>query len=191
MVEDWARTPLPALQPASRGDLSERMLLMLAALPKRSSDELSGRLLEQAYWLKLGHLPLAALDYLVDRALEICKWFPTIAECLEIVTGFQRQDDPIRLQREAERLAARELLARFDDARLALRRGELDQAAIDALPPRWKHSFEAQSLLRVVDGGYVACRMERLEGPEIDPETALGRLADQFPSLRENVGEAR
>jgi hypothetical protein len=157
---------------------------MDAALPRQSADDINGKLRLAAYRRKLGHLPAAQVNYLADQALERCKWFPTIAECLAIAAEWQRGDEPVLVKARAERVARDERQARLDDARRALRIGELDQDGIDALDERIRIILEAEGLLWRCERGSYAAR------PQTTPEAAdhaeiLSRLGEQFPSRRD------
>ena len=57
-----------------------------AMLPRRASDEVSGELLARGYWRMLGSkLSQAQMSVLSEMVLDRCKWFPTVAECNEIM----------------------------------------------------------------------------------------------------------
>lgn len=109
---------------------------MLAVLPKRSQDELSGELFVAAYQRKLSQFSNAGISHLADKAMEKCQWFPTIAECLEIMEGYWRQDEPWQRRNLAREIDQRERSARNRDE-LAMRRvneREMTQADVDTLP---------------------------------------------------------
>src|SRR5690349_1517654 len=78
-VDAIANAQLPALAPSSEKHFSQ-CLKSLAILPRQSSDQAKGELMTRLYHRQLGHLPAAAMSYLVDHALKRCRWFPTIAE---------------------------------------------------------------------------------------------------------------
>ncbi len=54
-------------------------------MPKKAGDEISGELLVRGYHRMLGHLTEHEMGALTEMVLERCKWFPTIAECKEIM----------------------------------------------------------------------------------------------------------
>lgn len=56
-----------------------------AMLPRKATDELSGQLLARGYYRMLGHLSEREMGWLSEMVLERCKWFPTVAECREIM----------------------------------------------------------------------------------------------------------
>lgn len=73
-------------------------------MPKKAGDELSGDLLAQGYWLALGSsLSVQEMDALTKMVLERCKWFPTVAECREIM-GEQSFSNPFYRASETARL---------------------------------------------------------------------------------------
>lgn len=60
--------------------------LWQAMLAKRASDEIDGELLAKGYWRVLGEkLTEQEMSALTEMVLERCKWFPTVAECREIM----------------------------------------------------------------------------------------------------------
>lgn len=156
-VEALAAAPLPAPEPCDREHFNQCLRVMLAVLPKRNSDDVSGKLLISAYQKKLGTFPKDQISYLADQATMRCEWFPSIAECLTIMQGWERNDDAVRVRREATIAARWEHQARFDDAMSRLATGEYDQAEIDVLPVSWKEVGETRGYLwRHDDGSYTA-----------------------------------
>lgn len=137
-----ANAPLPALPPVEERHLNQSVAVLDAALPRRNTDEASGKLMLAAYRRKLGHMPKEQIDYLCNAILERCRWFPTIAECLEIAGEWERAD--AREKARARNLIERERQARFDDAMRRLRWGEITQAEVDSWPERWKEIAATQ-----------------------------------------------
>lgn len=72
-------------------------------LPKKAGDEISGELLAAGYHRMLGHLSEAEMSALTEMVLERCKWFPTVAECREIMAG-QSYANPFYLARRSAEL---------------------------------------------------------------------------------------
>lgn len=129
--------------------------MLLAALPKRNSDEISGDLMISAYIGKLGGYPSDQIAFLCDAVLDRCQWFPTIAECLKILDEWKRDDAAIHLQERAKSFVFWDNQARFEDTMAALARGDVTQKEIDALPENWRQIAEARSLLWLhEDGSY-------------------------------------
>src|SRR5690606_24745344 len=65
-----------------------------AMMPKKAGDEISGELLARGYWRMLGEkLTEQEMSDLTEMVLERCKWFPTVAECREIM-GEQSYTNP-------------------------------------------------------------------------------------------------
>jgi hypothetical protein len=152
-----AVAPLPTLEPCDRDHFNQCLRVMLAVLPKRNSDDVSGKLLISAYQKKLGGYPTDQISYLADQATAKCEWFPSIAECISLMQGWKRNDDPVHVRRRAETAVRRELEARMDETMARLAAGQCDQAEIDALPIRWKEIAETRSYLwRHQDGTYTA-----------------------------------
>jgi hypothetical protein len=55
-------------------------------LAKRASDEVDGELVARGYWRMLGEkLTEKEMSDLTEMVLERRKWFPTVAECREIM----------------------------------------------------------------------------------------------------------
>lgn len=158
-MEELASSPLPALAPASDGELEERLLLLMATLPRQTAGERDGVLKVEGYLRVLRGLamPVPQIEFMVDAALARCAWMPAPTQLVEMAGEWERDDHSLRCQRNAKALARREREARFDETRAALRRGELDQDAIDALDEWSAMVFEAEGLLWRCDcGSYVA-----------------------------------
>jgi hypothetical protein len=154
---DLAAAPLPAPELCSRDHFNQCLLVMLAVLPKRNSDAVSGKLLIAAYQKKLGSYPHDQISYLADQATCRCEWFPSIAECISIMGGWQRNDEAVRIRRGAQVAARQERQARFDDIMAALAAGSLCQADVDALDSWSKEVGETRGYLRrQEDGTYVS-----------------------------------
>jgi hypothetical protein len=103
-VKALAQSRLPESIPCSERHFTQCLRVLLAVMPKRQSDELSGELFVAAYQRKLGHYPEAAISYLADKAMEKCQWFPTIAECLEILSDWRRHDSHVERRALAQRI---------------------------------------------------------------------------------------
>lgn len=114
-VGEIARRSLPPMTPCGDNHFKQAMRVMLAVLPKRDQDDISGELFVAAYRKKLANLSDEQISYLADKSMEKCKWFPTIAECLEIAASFKRNDDPKKAKSLANKLYGREQEARRMD----------------------------------------------------------------------------
>lgn len=140
MVKAIAAAPITPLPPCDERHFNQCLRIMLSVLPKRSADEVSGELFVAAYHRKLADKSNAAISFLADKAMERCRWFPTIAECLEILSEFRRNDEMIHKELDRRRLAGelarKEREARSDDALAehAVKAGFLTQEDVDALP---------------------------------------------------------
>lgn len=178
-VETIASSPLPVLEACDEAYFLKGLRILYASLPKRPTDRLSGKLMAEGYKLKLMHLPREAIDHLVNVALD-GRFFPSIAECQEIVGGWKRSDGLVKAR--ADTLARRERQARFDALLHQLDRGELSQTEIDALPERTCRIAEDRgSLRRVADGSYRP--RDRLAGfdPTLSPAEAMQAAVAAFP----------
>lgn len=59
--------------------------LWSSMLPSRAGDDLSGELRAKGYHRMLGHLTPTEMGWLTEMVLDECKWFPTVAECKEMM----------------------------------------------------------------------------------------------------------
>lgn len=114
LVDAIARAQMPTLAPPTPSQFAE-ILRRLATLPRRADDDGTGELRAAIYARHLGDFPLPALAYLAREAIEQCRWMPTVAECLQILNGWKRNDDAKRARDLARHLAQRERIARFED----------------------------------------------------------------------------
>lgn len=74
-------------------------------LAKRSSDEIDGELVARGYWRMLGEqLTEKQMSDLTEMVLDRCKWFPTVAECREIMAE-QSYLNPFYISARREELA--------------------------------------------------------------------------------------
>lgn len=140
MVKAISAAPITPLPPCDERHFNQCLRIMLAVLPKRSADEIAGELFVAAYHRKLAGKSNDEISFLADKAMERCHWFPTIAECLEILGDFRRNDEMIHRELDQRRQAAvivkRETDARMDETMQvrAMKRQELTQEEVDALP---------------------------------------------------------
>jgi hypothetical protein len=133
-VDSIARSPLPALPPCDSYRLGQALRMMQSTLPRRHADDVSGELFVAAYERHIGHYSQDAIDHLCDQSIRTCKWFPTVAECLEILSGWRRADAAVMRQRQAERAAARERNLRYDESQKPIEPlPALTQADVDAM----------------------------------------------------------
>lgn len=107
-----ARAPLPDLPPVDPKFLAQCLRMMLAVLPRQNADDIAGELFVAAYKNHLGGYPQDAIQYLTHRATGECKWFPTIAECREILEHWHRDDEAVHRRNLAARIYWREQEAR-------------------------------------------------------------------------------
>ena len=117
MVRKIAAAPLPCLPPCSEIHFARCLRVMLAVLPRQNSDDVAGELFVETYRRQLGDNPAAAISYLAEQATRACRWFPTIAECVEIVSGWRRADADTLRQSKASALASAEERARYNETR--------------------------------------------------------------------------
>lgn len=174
-AREIASAPLPAPEPCSERHFNQCLRVLLAALPKRNSDDVSGELLISAYQRKLGGFCKDQISYLSDKALERCEWFPTIAECMAIIGEWKRGDELLQLQDRAKSMVLWDRQRRFDDVMCELAGGRYSQAQIDAMPDSWKVVGETRGYLWAnADGSYTPRILpggERAKAPDVEAVT--------------------
>jgi len=128
---------------------------MQAALPMRSTDDDGGKLMAATYARMLGHHSREALLFMAEQAVAMCKWFPTIAECGEIIGTWRRTDDAVEAKRIATAMVATIARQRRETAQeaqatalTAIRNGRMSQAEFDALPETTRGAAEALGYAR-------------------------------------------
>ncbi len=134
--------------------------MMLAVLPKRNLDDISGEIFVKAYARMLGHLSNAQLSLVTEIVIARCKWMPTIAECLEIARDYPAKDSRIARYRLASRIARdeedarrqdqkdRELAAHYDQVRACLADGTRPD-----LPVMGLRSYPSDIIERAIAAG--------------------------------------
>jgi hypothetical protein len=143
-----------------------------ACLPSQNRSDVSLEAQAEAYGRMLGGYPAEAIRYLETQALARCKWFPTIAECLEILRGFTVRNPLAAKRSDVLRRISAEHTTRFDEAMFRLiADDEVPQDWIDALPETWKQMAETRSLLRLEDDGRYTLRQSAAR------ELAAARMA--------------
>lgn len=149
-----ASTPLPELAAYSPNKFQER-LRFLFSLPKKNVDDIGGEVQRAIYTTKLGRMPCEQLDFLIDYAIDNCRWMPSVAECLEIAEKWQRMDNAFRCKRVAKTLLFEDKEKRFAATMSALAARTYSQSQIDALPEYWAQVAEERGYLCRIDGGFV------------------------------------
>lgn len=147
-----AEAPLPPLPTCDSQVFAQSLRMMLAVLPKRQSDEVSGELFVVAYQRALSGYPKAAIRHLCDKAIETCRWFPTVAECLEILSTWRRTDEAVLRRAKAERLARNERAARSSIPWTATSAFRVNQSDIDTMAPQMIELGLSCGALVKVDG---------------------------------------
>ena len=110
------REPLKAPEACSPQHFAQCIKFMVAVLPKQAKDEIDGKLFVAAYQRMLGGYPKDAISYLAEHSMAQCRWFPTIAECIDILQKWQRDDDDTRYRNKVLQIVRREQNARREDA---------------------------------------------------------------------------
>jgi hypothetical protein len=146
-VEAIANSPLPALPPCDEQSFVQTIRILQASLPRRSADEISGKLVLATYRKMLSNRSKAEIEFLGREALVRCQWFPTIAECIAILGDWRRSDDEVSKRHRAALLARREREHRLDETMASLQRGELDATQISGLSDWHLRVAEARGLI--------------------------------------------
>ncbi|WP_310530702.1 hypothetical protein [Novosphingobium sp.] len=155
-------SPLPAEQTCDEAHLAACMK-SLDILPRRA-DDTGGMLRLKLYQRKLGGYSNDALSFLTSKALEQCHWFPTIAECLNILAGFPNREVATDRRDTAKVLIRREANARMDDDLGLLKNRRMSQEQIDALPEFTKRvATERCTLWACKDGTHIARQFAPLD----------------------------
>ena len=114
-IKELALEPLPDLPTCDSKTFGQVLRMMLAVLPRRQADDMSGELFVAAYERQLGYISKPQAEYMMDKALATCRWFPTIAECIEILQGWHRSDGETAKRSELAALVVKENNARNKD----------------------------------------------------------------------------
>lgn len=132
--------------------------MMLAALPRRQADDISGELFVAAYERQLGHMSRPQAEHMMDKALKTCRWFPTIAECLELAGDWCRCDVHTERLAKARAIATRERVRRENERLTRNPDGQVPftQEAVDTMPEELKRlGVKCGALIVDADGNYI------------------------------------
>lgn len=153
-VEMIARSPLPRLSSCDERHFAQCLRMMLAVLPRQQTDEVGGELFVECYRRQLAEWPDEAISYLASEATGRCKWFPTIAECREMLQGWRRSDEVTARRDRAAALASRERNLRYAERLPPVEPAPpLTQAMCDAMPaPLRRLGLSAGYLVENEDG---------------------------------------
>jgi hypothetical protein len=125
---------------------------IISTLPHRASDDTSGELMLAVYRRMLGHYSAGAIGYLTEAVLTRCKWMPTIAECIDIITGWDRNDEPYRVHLRAGWMLNNHRQEIYDRLMDDISSRRLSQDQIDALPDAIKRRSFTYGHLHCVNG---------------------------------------
>lgn len=175
-LRELANSPLPTPQPCDEAHFVKCLALM-DILPRRNDDTLTGRARIALMRRHLGGFSSEAISYLAQTATARCHWFPTPAECLEILRDWPNRDRDGALRQKARHLIQRELNHRMDETVARLAERALDQNEIDALPEMPKRiASEKGYLWAWPDGRFTVRRDRSVMSPE-DAEAEGKRVA--------------
>lgn len=179
MVREIRDSALPA--PASSDEVwFAQCMKAMDILPRRQDDQLGGKMRFSLYKRHLEGYSNEALSYLAEKATAGCHFYPSIAECLDILKAWPNRNRDAERQEKAGHLYQRELNARMDEAvkRMALR--SMSQEEVDDLPAFYKHvGVEKGYLRRLKDESYC-----------VWPDT-MGMTEEELAAHRERVAKLR
>lgn len=126
--------------------------MIIMALPKANSGDIDGAYKVDGYIHVLRGMPLAQIDFMVDKVLRRTndrgeQWLPGPGVCLEIAQQWTRTDEAVQARMIAARKARDERQTRLSEARNRLRSERCDQAWIDGLTDRASQILETEGLL--------------------------------------------
>lgn len=136
----------------------EVMATLQASLPSQHRSAISLEVQAEAYWRMLGKHTAEQIEFLRVEAIRRLRWFPTIAECLSILSEREAANPLLAKRDRVKALIQREKVARFNDWIDAFKRGEVTQESVDAAPPRWRLIAVERGFLRVMDDGTFTIR---------------------------------
>lgn len=132
---------------------------MDAVLPKQSKDMVSGKLFVMGYQRVLQGYPKDAITYLAEQSMRRCRWFPTIAECIDIIDEWRRDDADIRRRQKAQQIASRERKRRDELERMANQQPLADitpEQIAQMSPTMIELGIKCGALARLEDGTVIA-----------------------------------
>jgi hypothetical protein len=132
---------------------------MDAVLPKQSKDMVSGKLFVMGYQRVLQGYPKDAIAYLAEQSMRRCRWFPTIAECIDIIDEWRRDDADVRQRQKAQQIANRERKRRQEIESMAKRQPlpEITPEQIEEMSPNMiEIGIKCGALMRLDDGTVIA-----------------------------------
>lgn len=169
MVDHIARSPAPKDEPCSDKQFL-RCMKSLAILPRRDDDDVKAEIRAKLYHAKLGRYSDAAWSHLVSTALDRCKWFPTIHECLAILEGWSGNSVGEDRRKQASHLVQRELNARLDEALARLAKRDMPQDEFDTMPAAAKRIAAERGYLWAWPDGRFTVRKDLSTMPPEDAE---------------------
>lgn len=166
-----AEAPLPALVPVDEAHLMQSMAVLDANLPRKSSDDASGKLRVAMLKRKLGQMPQEQFDFMCNAVIDKEEWFPPIATFLRYAAEWRRPDE--RERARARNLLERERHARMEDALRRLKFGDdVTQEEVDSWPEGWKRIAATQGLLHRDPERLWQIRRRAIEAPAEPPPEA-------------------
>lgn len=191
-VEKIANLPLPKSSPCSDEQFAS-IMRTLDILPQRDDDRVRAEIKVKVYRRKLAQYPYHALGRMASRAIDQCKWFPTVSECLSFLSDYPTMDQCRAMREKARNVLRNERQRRMEDAMTRLEQRELDEADIARLPDEWKRIGETRGYLwRWPDGRFTVRKdttgMSEEEREAVREENAA--MFAQWDAMRAATGES-
>lgn len=152
-VEAIANSPLPELPPCDSATMGQALLMMQATLPRRQADDVTGELFVAAYERQLGGYPSAAIEWLCDKAIATRRWFPTVAECHEMLTEWHRRDADTERKRLATTIFHRHRIREIETPKPPPVFRNLTQADVEMMPEAVREAGLACGALKRDENG--------------------------------------
>lgn len=168
----------PEHSPCDPEHLNKALMGMMAVLPRQGKDATTGALMVEQYIRKLGNHPKGAIDYLWSKSIDRLKWFPTIAECNEIVAEWMlRAKTIVHAKSIASSKIRHENDLRFRDMVDRLRARQVEQGAVAGLPDAVKRQAVEQGYLWLLKDGTYLIRPDTIDMDDDQKEAHRMRVA--------------
>jgi hypothetical protein len=152
---DWAMTQPTKAKPSTDEEFAKHFEYM-ATMPSRADDIETGRIRFAIYRRMLGQYSNEALKFMSYRVFERHTFFPSVAQCLEILREYR---DPPTAHDTISIICRQSSEYRFASWLEAVKAGADD--LIDTAPDLWKRIAECRDVLRRDGDKYVLRKKNR------------------------------
>lgn len=177
-LKTYASIRIPDAEPCPRHKFFELMTSLRSAMPSQNRTPEADRMQAEMYFRQLSSFTFQQIHDMVDAAARECEFFPTIARCLEILTGIPARNELAEKQRKVRERIFREYNLRrfetqeaFDTAMRRIANGQCDQSEVDAMPEPWKLAAVGYGYLRPPNDGVFEIRPMPIPAAKTDEET--------------------